>query len=92
MTIFVPLSYRISSVWFCLHIPPSRALIVLPVIYLFPSLRRATLYTECLAPIVLLGNYSAFVSVRPLPREGVSGFTIATRQKLKPPLGLKHLG
>jgi len=55
-------------------------------------MRWAIPYTECLAPIVLLGNRSAFISMRPLPREGVGGFTIAPTQRLKPPLGLKPLG
>jgi len=80
----------------CMILPsffsPSCASTVWPVLYPFLPLRWATLYNRCLAPIVFLGNYSAFVSMRPLPREGVSGFTIAVTQKLRPTLGLKHLG
>ena len=60
--------------------PPSRASIVLPVADPFLSLRWATPYTECLALIVLLGNRSVFVSMRPLSRESVGGFSIVQHE------------
>ena len=46
MTTFVPLRYRIPSVRFYSRFLPSRALIVLPVLYPFLSLRWAALYAR----------------------------------------------
>jgi len=46
MITFVPLRYGIPPVWFYFRFLPSRALVVLPVLYLFLSLRWAALYAR----------------------------------------------
>ena len=60
--------------------------------YPFHTLCWAIVYPRHLTSNVCLETCSAFVSMRPLPREGVGNFTLATTQKLRPTLGLKHLG
>jgi len=60
--------------------------------YPFQTLRWAIVYARHLTPNMRLETCSALVPMKPLPREGVDSFTIAATQKLRPPLGLKHLG
>jgi len=60
--------------------------------YSFLSLCWAILYARRLTSNVYLTTYSAFVSMRPLPREGAGRSAIAAMQKSRPALGLKHLG
>ena len=63
-------------------------------LYLYPFLTLcwAILYIRLLTSNVYLETCSAFVSMRPLLREGADSSAIAATQKLRPTLGLKHLG
>jgi len=60
--------------------------------YPFLSSCWAVLYIRRLTSSVYLKTCFAFVSMRPLPREGGGSSAIAATQKLGPTLGLEHLG
>ena len=60
--------------------------------YPFLTLCWVILYIRHLTSNMCLKIRSAFVSMRPLPREGIGSSAIAATQKLRPTLGLKHLG
>jgi len=61
---------------FCTFESSNSVCVILPSFFAFTCF-------DCFAPIVFLGNGSAFVSMRPLPHEGVGGFTVAAIVKVE---------
>jgi len=63
-----------------------------PYFYLFLSLCRAIPFVRRLTSNAHLKTRSAFVSMRPLPREGAGHSAIAANAKVETCSGSKHLG